>query len=207
MKRIRFLSIALAVSFLGLMTASVWHVGASDCTKTSVGFAPLNDLGAGLYKNKQGGLYPNGSNLRPALHEIAGVQIAKNIVPLNASGQPDQNGRVALLSIGMSNTTQEFSTFIALANPDAAKNPKLTIVDGAQGGMSADRIVDLSTTTAQQFWQTVDQRLAAAGVTPAQVQVAWVKQADAGPTLAFPDDALKLKGELATIAQRGEQAA
>jgi len=201
MKRIRFLSIALAVLFFGLMTAPFWRAGASDCTRTSVGFSPLNDLGAGLYKNKQGGLYPNGSNLRPALHEIAGVQIAKNIVPLNAGGQPDQNGRVVLLSIGMSNTTQEFSTFIALANPDAARNPKLTIVDGAQGGMSADRIVDLSTTTAQQFWQTVDQRLAAAGVTPAQVQAAWVKQADAGPTLPFPDDALKLKGELATITQ------
>jgi len=202
MKKVLSLTISLTVCCVGLLiAASRWRVAASDCSRTSVGFIPLNELGAGLYRTRQGGLYPNGSNLRPATHEIAGIQIARSIVPLNAGGQPDQNGRVVLLSIGMSNTTQEFSTFIALANPDAAKNPKLTIVDGAQGGMSADRIVDLGTTTAQQFWQTVDQRLSTAGVTPAQVQIAWVKQADPGPTLAFPNDALRLKGELATIAQ------
>lgn len=145
--------------------------------------------------------YPNGSNLRPLAHENAGLKISKNILPLNSNGQPDSNRRVVLLSIGMSNTTQEFSTFMPLANADPAKNPKLTIVDGAQGGMPANRIVDLSTATAQQFWTTVDQRLSAAGVTPAQVQVAWVKQADARPTLLFPDDALKMKSELVTIAQ------
>jgi len=33
------------------------------------------------------------------------------------------------------------------------------------------------------------------------VQIAWVKEADPGPTLAFPDDALKLKDELANIAR------
>ena len=196
------LTIALTVFCVALLiTTSRSHVAASDCSKTSVGFIPLNELGPGLYRTKQGGLYPSGSNLRPVADEDAGVQIAKSIVPLNAGGQPDPNGRIVLLSIGMSNTTQEFSAFIAVANPDAAKNPSLTLVDGAQGGMSADRIVDLSTTSAQQFWQTVDQRLSAAGVTPAQVQIAWVKQADPGPTLVFPDDALKLKGELTTIAQ------
>jgi hypothetical protein len=195
------LVVATVLCIAGALSVSLWHASASDCSKISVGFVPLNDLGAALYRGKQGGLYPNGSNLRPLTHENAGLQIAKGIAPLNPSGQSDPNGRVVLVSIGMSNTTQEFSTFIPVADADPAKNPKLTIVDGAQGGMSANRIVDLSTTSAQQFWTTVDQRLAAAGVTPAQVQIAWVKQADPGPTLQFPDDALKLKGELATIAQ------
>src|SRR5260370_35158642 len=67
--------------------------------------------------------------------------------------------------------------------------------------MAEDRSRDVSTVNAQQYWQTVDQRLSAAGVTPAQVQIAWVKEADPGPTLAFPDDALKLKAELANIAR------
>jgi len=174
---------------------------ASDCTKTSVGFTPLTDLGAGYYKNQQGGLYPGGSNNRPAAHEAAGINLARTMRPLNAQGQPDDNSRIVLLSIGMSNTTQEFSTFKPIAESDPSKNPKLTIVDGAQGGMSADRTHDLSLSSAQQFWNTIDTRLQAAGVTSAQVQIAWIKQADISPTLPFPEDALKLKIELVHIVQ------
>ena len=42
---------------------------ASDCSVTSVGFTPLNDLGTGLYLDQfQGRLYPKGSNDVPAVH-------------------------------------------------------------------------------------------------------------------------------------------
>src|SRR5918992_184576 len=60
--------------------------------------------------------------------------------PLNAKGQPDPNGRIVLLSIGMSNTTQEFSRFKQMADADPDKNPRVTIVDGAQGGQDATAI-------------------------------------------------------------------
>ena len=201
MRKVLSLSVCALLISASLLSNQVRPVVASDCSKTSVGFVPLNTLGAGLYKGKQGGLYPGGSNLRPAAHANAGFQLARSVTTLDANGQPSANGRIVLISVGMSNTTQEFSTFKPMADTDAAKNSKLVIVDGAQGGMSADRISDLNTSSAQQYWQTVDQRLSAAGVTPAQVQVAWVKEADPGPTLAFPDDALKLKGELANIAR------
>ena len=49
---------------------------ASNCAGTSTGMIPVNDLGPGFYKGVQGGLYPGGSNLRPATHEAAGVAIA-----------------------------------------------------------------------------------------------------------------------------------
>jgi hypothetical protein len=39
-----------------------------------------------------------------------------------------------------------------------------------------------------------------AGVTPKQVQIAWVKQADIRPTAAFPNDAMALQSELEEIA-------
>jgi len=201
MRKVLSFSFILFLLYAAVLTKSVRYVVASDCSKTSVGFLPLNALGAGLYKGKQGGLYPGGSNLRPAAHANAGFQLAHSVTTLDANGQPNANGRIVLISVGMSNTTIEFSTFKPLADADPAKSSKLVIVDGAQGGMSADRISDLSTSTAQQYWQTVDQRLSAAGVTPAQVQIAWVKEADPGPTLAFPDDALKLKDELANIAR------
>jgi uncharacterized protein (TIGR03437 family) len=184
-----------------LIAMPVWRAGASDCTKTSVGLTPLNDLGTGMHKGFQGGLYPNGINTRPATHENLGLQQARAIQPLNTNGQPDANGRVVLVSIGMSNTTQEFSTFKPMADADPGKNPKLVIVDGAQGGMTASAISNLSSSQGQQFWNVVNQRLAAANVTPAQVQIAWVKEANASPSAAFPAHAQELRDQFALIAQ------
>src|SRR5437016_9102300 len=78
-----------------------------DCTLTNLGITPINDLGPGLYKGYAGGLYPNGANTRPAAHEVAGLNIATNFIePLTGAGNVDTtNGKIALLSIGMSNTT------------------------------------------------------------------------------------------------------
>ncbi len=169
---------------------------ASDCSKTSLGLVPLNELGPGLYQGFSGGLYPNACNLRPEAHERAGLEIARAIVPLNRAAERDsENGKIVLLSVGMSNTTQEFSTFQSIVARDPDKNPQLALVDGAQGGWSADRIVS----GGEQYWATVNQRLARAGFTPEQVQIAWLKQADARPTLPFPEDARKLQQELKII--------
>ncbi|MEW6213130.1 MAG: Ig-like domain-containing protein [Acidobacteriota bacterium] len=196
----RWMMMAAAITAL-LVLLSVWRAAASDCSKTSTGLIPLTDLGASLYKGYQGGLYPEGSNTRPDGHESAGLEIARSIRPLNANGQASDNGRIVLISIGMSNTTQEFSTFKPLADADADKNSKLVIVDGAQGGMTAADISNLDSSKGQQFWLTVDARLAQASVTPAQVQIAWVKEANARPTEGFPQHANKLRDELALIAQ------
>ena len=50
------------------------------------------------------------------------------------------------------------------------------------------------------FWQTVDDRLRQAGVSREQVQAAWLKQADAGPSQGFPKYAQTLQAEMQTIA-------
>ena len=50
------------------------------------------------------------------------------------------DGKIVLLSIGMSNATAEFAAFKRVADRDPAKNPNLTIVDGAQDGWDADRM-------------------------------------------------------------------
>ncbi len=176
----------------------VQNAAAQNCANTSVGFTPLNDLRQGLYKTYQGGLYPGGTNVRPATHDSAGRALSAQIKPLSSNGTVDvQNGRIVLVSIGMSNATQEFSTFKPMADTLRSKNSQLVIVDGAQGGQDAVTISNPSAT----YWTVVDQRLAAAGVTPQQVQAAWVKEADAGPTLSFPADAQKLQGEFAAIAR------
>jgi len=201
--KVRYFKLMIALTLPALsFTLFCPIVPASDCTKTSVGLIPLIDLGPGMYKGRQGGLYPRGSNTRPPAHETVGLAMARAIRPLDANGQPDDlQGKIVFLSIGMSNTTQEFSTFKPIADADPDKNPKLVIVDGAQGGMTAAIIANLADSRGQQFWATVDSRLRVASVTPAQVQIAWVKEANAQPSAAFPADAVELQRQLAEIAR------
>lgn len=160
---------------------------------------PLTELGKGVYQGFEGGLYPGGTNERPAAHEQAGLELARKIQPLDRAGQSSTTGKIVLLSVGMSNTTQEFSAFKRLADGDSSKNSDLVIVDGAQGAMTAARISNLKDQAGANFWEIVDQRLEKSGVTRGQVQVAWLKQADAGPTLAFPRHARLLQERLAMI--------
>jgi hypothetical protein len=164
--------------------------------RESTGLVPLTDLVTGTYHGKPGGLYP-GSNSRPSAHEEAGLTLARSIRPLDAQGQPAVDGKIVLLSLGMSNTTQEFSAFKPLADKDPAKNPKLVLVDGAQGGMTANIIAQPESPRGRQFWQTVEDRLARARVTPEQVQVVWLKEAIAGPSGEFPKHPLELQEQLA----------
>ncbi len=169
---------------------------------------PLNDLGASEYLRITrdfssyqptgffGGLYPGGSNVRPAAHESAGVALAHQIVPLNAAGNPDANGRVVLISVGMSNVAMEFGTFMELAAADPDINPALTIVNGAQPSQVSNIWADPNS----EVWQNLDTQLANAGVTPAQVQVAWVKntRTNIGD---FPQFAQTIQSDLEAIAR------
>ncbi len=142
---------------------------------------PLTDLGSGAYLGEEGGLYPGGANARPAAHESAGLAIAAQVQPLDGAGNPDAaNGRIVLASMGMSNTTQEFSEFLPLAAADAELDPRVTFVDGAQGGQTAQNWAD----PAHACWATFATRLANAGVTGAQLQAVWMKLAS--PASSYP---------------------
>src|SRR5690348_2937923 len=84
-------------------------VVSSAIAQTPAPKIPINDLGTGLYLNQfQGGLYPNGSNIVPVPHAAAGAVRAAAIQPRNTTGVPDSNGKYGLISIGYSNSTQEF---------------------------------------------------------------------------------------------------
>jgi hypothetical protein len=174
---------------------------AQNCAGTSTGRVPLNDLATGFYQGFQGGLYPGGQNVRPAAHDAAGLAHAAAVVPRLASGAVatpgTPGGRIVLLSIGMSNTTQEFSTFVPSSNADTTRNPAVVVVDGAQGGQTASIISNPNAA----FWTVVQNRLTNAGVTPQQVQVCWMKEANAGPNQAFPADAQALQADLKTVCQ------
>lgn len=168
---------------------------------------PLNDLGNQVYIRMDGqntgftgGLYPNGSNVRPPVHEVAGVNIARQVVPLDSSGAPDPNGKIVMLGIGMSNAWQEFGVFLNQAKADPAVNPALIMVNGAQPGMTAEDWIDLNADT----WYVVNQRLSINHVTPEQVQIAWVKNTLIGPG-PFPERAQALQRDLEAIARNLKQ--
>jgi hypothetical protein len=158
----------------------------------SVGFVPLTELGTGMYKGEEGGLYPGGSNTPPPKQLAAGMKAAREIVPLDKDGKPSPDGKIVLLTTGMSNTTMESQAFIKLASADPDLNPHMVILDGAQGGQTAKVIAKPEAN----YWKVDEERLAQAGLSSNQVQAVWLKQANGGPTEPFPTEAKKLEEDI-----------
>lgn len=105
----------------------------SPPAKPPIGLTPLTDMTAkDRYKGQDGGLYGNGKNEPPEKYLQTALQQAKSIRPLDAEGRPAGDGKIGFISIGMSNTTQEFSNFVRLANADPDKSPKVVVVDGCR---------------------------------------------------------------------------
>jgi hypothetical protein len=163
----------------------------------------LTDLCKDQYQGFQGGLYPEGKNERPAAHEVAGLALAKQIQPLDADGKPKKDGKIVLLGIGFSNTVQAFSGFMQAAKEEKDMNPSVVLVNGAVGGMSANRIQNPDDNgSGTKYWATVDERLKAAGATREQVQVIWIKETNPAPHEGgFPKYVRTLQAELTRIAQ------
>ena len=174
---------------------------------------PLVDLGPGqTYHGQEGGLYPDGSNVRPAAHDAAGQKIARSIVPLAADGNPDPiKGKIVIMPVSVSNgygawhrgdETNTSTTFVTRANANPAKNPKLFIAYGFEyqlpggnkgvGNPGPDSI----------FYKSLDHALKEQGLTPQQVQIVWLSMPVSGrswgtnlPLVArnFPADAQQSK--------------
>lgn len=182
---------------LFLLLANLPLLSAQNCANTSIAATALTDLGTATYQGFVGGLYGAGQNDPPPSHTALGLAAMARVTPRDANGLPAATGRIVLLSIGMSNTTQEFSTWIEQAYADPLRNGAVVIVDGAQGGQDAVVVAN----PAANFWNVVDQRLANAGVTAQQVQVVWLKEAIIGVSGGFPAGAQQLQGLLGQIAR------
>lgn len=167
---------------------------------------PLSEMTAeDRYKGQDGGLYGKGQNTPPEAHLKAALQAAGEIKPLDKDGKPAPDGKIGFISFGMSNTTMEFQTFQKMLEP-LKLNPALAVVDCAQGGMitSAWAKEMKNPRTGGTPWEELARRLQAAGVSPAQVQVVWMKQAEARPAGdgEFPAHIQKFQENMVTGLQK-----
>ncbi len=170
-------------------------------SKASQGLVPLCDMTAkGRYKGEDGGLYGESRNEPPPKHRKVAETSLADIRPLDQAGKPSKDGKVVLLSISMSNATQEFSVFKQHADQDKDKSSSLIIVDGAQGGQAMAEWVDPNARP----WGVVAQRLNAAKVTPEQVQVVWIKLANKVPQGDLEKHGRKLQRDTLAVIQNAK---
>jgi hypothetical protein len=185
---------------------------------------PLTEM-TGTYKGQEGGLYGGGHNEAPEAHLAAARKATAQIRPLDAQGQPAENGKIVLMSVGLSHTTMEFSLFKKTADANPQKSDKVVVVDGAQGGkpsttwalsgaqyLPAEEIKRLQkeVETLKGYvpqanrineWDVADDRLKNAGVTPQQVQVIWLKESVPMPGLLgeFPAHARSISADMISM--------
>ena len=160
-------------------------------TRPDGGRVALTDLGSASYQGFSGLLYP-GSNTLPAAHLAAGVALANQVVPLDAAGTPSASGKVVLLSIGMSNATQEWCTKFAgdpcnawsfTGQSQGVRRSTVKVVNGAHSSSTAEVWVSAA---GSEYQRVLDSALTPAGVTEKQVQVVWLKLALMHPTSSLP---------------------
>src|SRR5207244_3546667 len=126
---------------------------------------PLTEMTAqDKYKGEDGGLYGGGKNEPPEPHKAAALDANRNITPLDETGKPSKDGKIVLLSVGMSNTAGVYFTFKEIADRDPQKSPQVVIVNGAVGGACARSWA----MGAEGPWSTLAQRLKDANVSPQQ---------------------------------------
>jgi hypothetical protein len=175
----------------------------AGCHLVEFGITPLDDLGCGTYRGVAGGLYPDGARVAPPAHSQLGRLAALGVVPRDASGALAPDGRIGFASIGMSNTWLEFDRFVELAEVDPQRNPRVVLVNGAESGRTAEFWADPDADT----WPLLAERLAAADLTPAQLQVIWIKLTLTGPADdgEFPLHAEALRDDLEAVVRIAKQ--
>lgn len=179
---------------------------------------PLIDMKGLAYFGLEGGLYPGGTNTIPEAHLQAGLAAARSIQPLDLNGRPSSRGVYILTSVGMSNTSDEFcgvadptnrcklGTFMSDASLDPAVNTStFVMVDGADPGKTAEKWVEPGL---NDYNRILEEELVPFGYSESQVQIAWIKLANAPPAGTLPDrdaDAFRLQEQFGQIARAMKQ--
>ena len=167
MKNIRIITILLVLAFPLYSHAQL----TLNCGNDNSGLIPLTDLGTGFYEGIQGGLYPGGSNTRPAVHQQKGIDISHTIEPLNDAGTVSyDNGQVLFIGMGGSNA---YNMFIdTMKHYDWKGTSQCMNVKGLfYGGKDLHDMID---TTSTFYWDELQGRLFNRNDTWEQVQIVWI---------------------------------
>lgn len=163
---------------------------------------PLNDLGFAPYHYGYfGGLYDDGSATIPPDHLAGGLRRAALIHPLDANGKPSPDGRIVFMSAGFGETSRMMQSMMSLAAGDPrVDHDSLTIVDAAHDGFGATYWIPPFSDA--NYRRIRDQLLAPYGLSPLQVQAAWIEMVNNNPTEPLPpqaSDPYRLKQYIASI--------
>jgi len=156
---------------------------------------PLTELVDGSYRGFAGGLY-GGRNDPPPAQVAAARKALSLVIPRRTDGAPDPLGSIGFMAIGMSNTTEEFRWFERNEDANPLRQGGIVFINGAIGSHPSEFWADPDNAA----WDTLGARIAAAGLSPAQVQVAWIKLArGTAQDLRFPQHAEQLRDDLREI--------
>lgn len=161
-----------------LLLGAAWFVSlaVSQERPSAEPLRPLTEFAAtDRYLGFDGGLYGAGQNEpSPEWSEIARRELVQ-IVPRDSLGNPSTDGRIGFIAMSMSNAEQEFGAFRRMAESaaESRKSPQVVLVNTAQGG----RAMSAWAMPRYRTFEIAEERIRSAGLSPQQVQVAWVKLA------------------------------
>jgi len=118
------MALALATSARAQQAFPPGPVNPPPPPREFTGLVPLTEMGTAKYKGEDGGLYGGGRNEPPAAHAAAARKQSAEILPRDADGKPAKDGKIGVLSVGMSNTTMEYSAFKRLADADPGSDQR-----------------------------------------------------------------------------------
>lgn len=184
-------------------SVQVQNFGEADCSNESTGLINIADLGFGKYLGQfSGGYYLGGSNIMPVWHKA----VVPDLEPIN--------GKVVMMSLGMSNTTDVWCyaghgqhtpddcdsiSFSRKILDDPTRRDEIFLVDGALNGEDA---LGWAESIDGPGWLWAKAQLELAGVSETDVQVIWILSSIAFPSISLPSpnaDALQFLEALQQI--------
>lgn len=193
MKRSTLLLVVLCMALIPSRAQAQCQIQPVNSPPLDSTILPLPVLGTGLYKGRQGGLYPDGLNDPPQAHRTYINQATQKIYP---SGSDSLLG---FLALGISNAAQEFGAFLHDQNANPDRNARIIFVDGSEGGQDVEQSIDVDENFLNGYWNNVAEKVAAAGLTPDQIRVVWLKTTSKLHSSDFDQQTTKIRTELVTL--------
>jgi len=145
-----------------------------QCDNDTSYLKSLIDLQFGTYLGFQGGLYPDGYNTMPYAHFADGMNISRQVLPLDTLGNLDLlDGKAGFICMGASTAGNAFNHFKSVAEADPTVNPCLRFVNAALGAKGLEVMID--TVVNSWYWDdNVMVDIEDANISRYQVQVIWI---------------------------------